>query len=308
MTFTGPRRILLYFALSRTPHGILDMTTPAFAALLWLGRLPSAAVIVIGCLTTFAGYTAIYALNDIVGYRSDRMKFQHGGVGTDAADLDAVFIRHPMAQGYLSYGEGVAWAFFWGVIALAGAWVLNPVCVMIFAGGCLLEALYCVLWRVSPYRTLVSGAVKTLGAVAAVYAVDPAPDIRFVFLLFGCLFAWEVGGQNVPNDWADLEEDRRFGGKTIPAVFGLDTSSGIILWSNIIAVCLCGAMFAVLDGSALPVYGAVAVTLAAVLLLIPAGRLYLDGSAALAMALFNRASYFPLSMFLVATMRVFLGP
>lgn len=308
MTFAGPRRILLYFALSRTPHGILDMTTPAFAALLWLGRLPSATVIIIGCLTTFAGYTAIYALNDIVGYSSDRMKFQHGGFGTGAGDLDAVFIRHPMAQGYLSYGEGVAWALFWGTIALAGAWYLNPVCVMIFAGGCLLEALYCILWRVSPYRTLVSGAVKTLGAVAAVYAVDPAPDIRFVLLLFGCLFAWEVGGQNVPNDWADLEEDRRFGGKSIPAVFGLGISNGIILWSNIIAVCLCGAMFAVLDGSALPVYGAFAVTLAAVLLLIPAGRLYLDGSAALAMTLFNRASYFPLSMFLVATMRVILGP
>jgi len=50
------------------------MTTPAFAALLWLGRLPSPTVILIGCLTTFAGYTAVYALNDVVGYASDRMK------------------------------------------------------------------------------------------------------------------------------------------------------------------------------------------------------------------------------------------
>jgi len=235
------------------------------------------------------------------------MKFEQGGFGTAGGDLDAVFIRHPMAQGYLSLREGVLWAVFWGVITLAGAWMLNPVCVMIFVGGCLLEALYCMLWRVSPYRTVVSGAVKTLGAVAAVYAVDQVPDPRYVLLLFGCLFAWEVGGQNVPNDWADLEEDRRFGGKTIPVAFGLPVSNAIILWSNAAAVCLCGGMFAVLGGSAAPFYGAFAVTIATVLLIVPAVRLHLGRTAALAMALFNTASYFPASMFMVALIRIFIG-
>jgi len=46
---------------------------------------------------------------------------------------------------------------------LAGAYRLNPVCAYIFVGGCLLEAVYCRLLRVSHLRTLVSGLVKTLG-------------------------------------------------------------------------------------------------------------------------------------------------
>ena len=64
----------------------------------------------------------------------------------------------------------------WTILALIGAFILNPVCVLIFAGGCALEAIYCLLWRVSPFRTFVSGAVKTSGAVAAVFAVDPDPS------------------------------------------------------------------------------------------------------------------------------------
>jgi 4-hydroxybenzoate polyprenyltransferase len=261
-------------------------------------------VIVVGLVTTFAGYTAVYALNDVVGYRSDRMKFAQGGFGDAGSDIDAVFIRHPMAQGYLSLSEGAAWATGWSVVALAGAYYLNPVCIFIFLAGCVLEAVYCLLWRVSPYRAVVSGGVKTLGAVAAVYAVDPRPDPVFVALLFGCLFAWEIGGQNVPNDWADLVEDRRFGGKTIPVRFGLGVSSAIILWSNVAAVVLCGALFQIAGGTDAPLWGAIAVTMAACLMIVPAAHLTFGASAELAMKLFNRASYFPLGLLCVAVLRV----
>ena len=68
--FTGLARLKLFFALSRTPHGLLDMCTPAFGALLWLGHFPPVATIVIGIITTFAGYTAVYALNDVVDYNN----------------------------------------------------------------------------------------------------------------------------------------------------------------------------------------------------------------------------------------------
>ena len=55
---TGFSRIKLFLALSRTPHGLLDMTTPAFAALLWLGALPPLPVLAIAVVTAFAGFTA----------------------------------------------------------------------------------------------------------------------------------------------------------------------------------------------------------------------------------------------------------
>ena len=72
--FTGLSRLKLFWALSRTPHGLLDMCTPAFGALLWLGHFPSLTIIVFGLITTFAGYTAVYALNYVIDYRVDKEK------------------------------------------------------------------------------------------------------------------------------------------------------------------------------------------------------------------------------------------
>jgi 4-hydroxybenzoate polyprenyltransferase len=63
---SGFARLKLFLALSRTPHGLLDLATPLLAALLWLGHLPPGDVTALGILGAFAGYTAVYALNDIV--------------------------------------------------------------------------------------------------------------------------------------------------------------------------------------------------------------------------------------------------
>jgi 4-hydroxybenzoate polyprenyltransferase len=57
-----------FFALSRTTHGILDVAMPGFTALLWLGTFPEWSVLLLSIFTAFAGYTAIYALNDLVGH------------------------------------------------------------------------------------------------------------------------------------------------------------------------------------------------------------------------------------------------
>ena len=186
--FTGLLRLKLYFALSRTPHGLLDMFTPAFGALLWLGHFPPIHVILIGLTTTFAGYTAVYALNDVVDYEADKEKAATSAFSNAQSDLDSLIVRHPMALGLLSFKQGLIWSLAWGLVALIGAYILNPVCVLIFLTGCSLEAVYCLLWRISPYRTIVSGAVKTSGAIAAVFAVDPNPSAGYLVVLFLLLF------------------------------------------------------------------------------------------------------------------------
>ena len=56
-------------------------------------------------------------------------------------------------------------------------------------------------------RAVVSGMVKTMGPIAAVFAVDPQPSFAFLTVLFLWLFFWEIGGQNIPNDVSDLDED-----------------------------------------------------------------------------------------------------
>ena len=75
--YIGLSRLKLFLALSRTPHGLLDMTTPLYGALLWLGAFPSLTISLLGLITVFAGYTAVYALNDVIDYRVDKRKSLH---------------------------------------------------------------------------------------------------------------------------------------------------------------------------------------------------------------------------------------
>jgi len=304
--YTGIARIKLFWALSRTPHGLLDMATPAAAALLWLGSIPPLHIVVLGLITTFAGYTAVYALNDVVDHRIDREKLGIGGDRCSENYLDAVMVRHPIAQGFLSFRDGLIWAVAWGALALVGAYLLNPVCVLIFLAGCALEAVYCLLLKITHFRTLVSGAVKTTGAVAAVYAVDPNPSVVFLIFVFLWLFFWEIGGQNVPNDWADIEEDRRLMARTIPVIYGPDRATIIIMATLIIAVLLNIPVLILSRANFHPVYLLAALCIGLVLLLLPAMRLYNSIDRADAMALFNKSSYYPLSMLLLVVLRIAL--
>jgi 4-hydroxybenzoate polyprenyltransferase len=291
-------RIKLFMALSRTPHGLLDMATPALAALLWLGSIPPLHVIIIGALTAFAGYTAVYALNDVVDYRTDREKMRKCGLTCFSGDLDSVYARHPMAQGLLSLRDGIIWTVAWGGVALFGAWLLNPACAVIFIVGCIAEVAYCLMLRLSYLRVLVSGGVKTAGGVAAIFAVVPDPSVPFVFAFFLWFFFWEIGGQNIPNDWSDMEEDRHLRAETLPVKFGPDGTVKITIGSLAIAVVMSIALFWLTPARLNPVYFAGAVPAGIFLLLFPVRRLYLDRNSAVASALFNKASYYPLMMFL----------
>ena len=303
--FTGLSRLKLFFALSRTPHGLLDMCTPAFGALLWLGQIPSVFIVIVGLITTFAGYTAVYALNDVVDYKIDKEKAARGGLSRNGGDLDGLLVRHPMAQGFLSFKEGVFWSVAWSVLALAGALILNPVCVLIFVGGCALETIYCLLWRVSPFRTFISGAVKTSGAIAAVFAVDPSPSAIYLILLFLLLFFWEIGGQNIPNDWSDYEEDSQMEARTIPIRWGLPVASRLIL----ITIALSLGMSAIIFYFSRADYGLIYVVLCLAvggyLLLLPALKLNDSRKRSDALALFNKASYYPLALFGIVLIKIF---
>ncbi len=304
--FAGLSRLKLYFALSRTPHGLLDMCTSAFGALLWLGHFPSLYVMVLGLLTTFAGYTAVYALNDVIDYEADKEKAAGGGFSNLQSDLDSIIVRHPMAQGLLSFKQGLYWALAWGLVAIIGAYILNPVCVLIFLVGCTLEAIYCMLWRVSPFRTVVSGTVKTSGAIAAVFAVDPNPSGAYLILLFLLLFFWEIGGQNIPNDWVDIEEDKQFKALTIPVCYGLQASRVIVLVTLVLALGLNLVVFYYSQVDFLIIYVIISFTVGGYLLLQPAVKLSQTLKASDALALFNKASYYPPALLVIVLIRLMI--
>ena len=289
-------RMRLFWALSRTPHGLLDMATPLLCALLWLGALPPIQTVVLGVVTVFAGYTAVYALNDMVDYRVDKEEIHLETDQLTGNYLDAVLVHHPVAQELLSFRSGVVWTASWGVLALMGALLLNPVCVVVFVSGCVLETVYCLLFRVSYLRVLVSGLVKTCGGIAAVFAVDPEPSGLFLLGLFCWLFAWEVGGQNIPADLTDVEMDRQNRAQTVPVRFGPDRASLIGFVSLIIATVFGAILFRESGVSfGIPLI-LIAVVSGIYLLLIPAFDLYRRTDRRRAMALFNRASYYPLAL------------
>ena len=299
-------RIKLFLALSRTSHGILDMATPTLAALLWLGAFPPLHIVFLGLMTTFAGYTAVYALNDVVDYRIDKEKLGRTGLNGQGSDLDTLWVRHPIAQGLLSFREGLCWALGWSIVALIGASLLNPVCAIIFILGSALEALYCLLLKITHHRVIISGGVKTSGAIAAVFAVDPVPEVGYLISLFMLFFLWEIGGQNVPNDWADMEEDRALQAKTVPVCFGSDFSIRIVLGALLCTVAITPLPFLFSKGRFEWPYLAAAEIAAGCLLILPAVRLRQVKAPRLAMALFNSASYFPLALLAIVLVKLML--
>ncbi|BBO77254.1 hypothetical protein DSCW_46710 [Desulfosarcina widdelii] len=299
-------RLKLFLALSRTPHGVIDIATPMLAALLCLGHFPSPTTILLGMITVFAGYTAVYALNDLVDYHTDREKVRTGGYEDGEDYLDGVLVRHPLAKGVLSLPEGLLWAGGWSLVAMIGAWLLNPVCLAIFLVGGLLEVVYCLLWRVTPFRALVNGIVKTLGSIAAVYAVDPQPSIAFIIILFLWIFFWEIGGQNIPADWTDIEEDRRFNAKTIPVKLGLKRAGLLALACLVAAFFLTFLLLWVSPLVSGTIHLLAVAGLGIWLLLLPAMRLVDASDRIQAMNLFNRASHFPLSILAVVVVRLLI--
>jgi 4-hydroxybenzoate polyprenyltransferase len=300
------KHLKLFFALSRTPHGVLDIATPAVAALLWYGSFPGLRIILLGLITAFAGYTAVYALNDLVDYRVDKKKLERGGFCDTKDYLDAVLIRHPVASGLLTFKGALLWAGGWALLALLGAYLLNPVCMIIFVIACLLETIYCIMWKTSHLRALISGIVKTSGGMAAVFAVDQSPSVLFLSLLFFWLFFWEIGGQNTPADWTDIEEDRSLKAKTIPLLLGPARANAIIMVSLVMAVALNGILlsFSQLETKLPAVVAAACVGL--YLLLIPAYRLFKTRERSRASALFNKASYYPLAVLGVVSIAILL--
>jgi len=293
-----------YLALSRTTHGVLDIAAPAFSALLWLGDFPSLGIILLSLFTAFAAYTSVYALNDLVGMGYDREKFAGSGINPGYS-VEASAQRYPLAQSVLSVRSASLWIGIWFVLALIGSYLLNPVIVLILIAAAALEVLYCKLLKVTYWRTLVSGVVKTSGSIAAVFVVDPNPAFGRLLIVIAWLFFWEIGGQNIPADWNDTVEDRRVHAKTIPLRFGFQTAGLVVLLALTVSVIVSGFLPSISPRLLGWPYLLGILLLGVLLLLRPAFRLFRLKEGRLAARLFDSASYYPLSQF--AWITIFLA-
>ena len=230
---------------------------------------------------------------------ADRETGNHGGVAWCAACCQRSLPALPPGTNPPSPDADLTCRFPGPPTPLIGAYTLNPMCALIFIAGSLLEASYCLLWEVSSFRTIVSGAVKTSGGMAALFAVDPNPSPFFLIILFLWLFLWEIGGQNIPADWADIERDRSIQAKTIPVRLGPERAKAVILFCLVLAVIMNVILFRLTPVRYEHYYVGVCFLVGAYLLIHPAYRLFKSNNRQDALTLFNRACYYPLSLLVV---------
>ncbi|MBN9565232.1 MAG: UbiA family prenyltransferase [Alphaproteobacteria bacterium] len=291
------KKPLSYFlALSRNKHALLDIAAPAFCALLWLGAFPPTSVTILSLITAFAGYTAIYALNDIVGCKVDKVKMAHTGGGQQYC-VEAGDLRHPIAQGLISYKMAILWMSFWLLVAVLGAYLLNPYILIILGLAAVCEVAYCMLLRVTHWRIILSGFVKAAGPMSAILVVDSTPKVGPLLLLLSWISLWEIGGQNIPADWNDREEDTRIGAKTIPVRFGEGISKRIVMCAALLTVISSCFLVTISPLPLGPTYVAWMLMIGIMIIIMPAYSLYSATKITTEPArLFDIASYYPLAL------------
>lgn len=298
-----------FFGLSRMTHSVLDVAHPAVGAALAaiaLGGVPPVRTIILGLLAAFAGYTAVFALNDVIDVNVDREKMAKYRDNRESFDIDSLGQRHPLAQGSLSFGAGVAWVVFWGLLSLVLAFMIRPICAIFVLGAVLLETAYCKLLRVTHWKGLLSGLMVGVGGLAGVWAVTPAPRPGMVILFFAWAFAWEVGCRNVPNDWSDFEEDVHLGIRTVRVRYG-SRGSSLISFVIVCATAVLGLLFPLVVPMPLGwVYAAGTLVVSAFFLLVPLIRWQREQTSTAALSFFNKACFYPLAVFAVLTLSILL--
>jgi 4-hydroxybenzoate polyprenyltransferase len=286
-----------FIGLSRMTHSVLDVAHPAAGAILVLGAAPKASIAVLGLVSAFSGFTAVFALNDVMDAKVDAEKMAKYRKDSEAFDLDSVGTRHPIAQGSLSHGAAIGWVAFWGLLSLVTAFLLKPLCALLLVAAVGIEILYCKLLRVTHWKALLSGLMVATGGLAGVFAVSSSPAPLAVALFAIWAASWEVGGRNVPNDWSDIEEDVNLGVRTLPIRFGRAASSRIAAGLSALCVaCSLAFPFAAPLGNT-TVYLALSATAGLALLGLPALRWLREQSVESAMAYFNKACFYPLAVF-----------
>ena len=228
-------RAKLFLAFSRGLQAFISIAQPGLAAVIALVAIPEWDVVAIGFIAAWAGNNAAFAINDLLDVELDKRRFNHLRE-FKGFDIDTTLVRHPLAQGFLSYKSGVLWILTSSLIAVVGAYLLNPWCVVLFVVALCLEMYYCKLSQVSAWKFLITGVMVAVGAMAGWVAVVDEVALVPALVFFIWIAAWEIGGRNIVNDWSDIEEDIHLGIKTVPVVYGHKVAGWLILFFLLVTV------------------------------------------------------------------------
>ncbi len=274
--------------LSRIRQALLSVAQPALGAVLALGGLPSLRTSLLGLVAAGSGFLAVFSLNDILDHRVDSDALLAGKGTFEGFDLDTAFSRHPLARGDISLKASIVWAGCLAAVSMTCAYLLSPLCLLLFGLAVALEVVYCALRSVTWTKTLISGAMVGVGGLAGWIAVAPLGRGAVPFFLF--LALWEIAGRNLPNDLSDLTVDSRTRIRTVATVFGARVSAKATLTG---ALLMTGTIVLL----PMPPVGVVFCIGAALwIVVLPAVALVRNPTGEQAASFFNRASLLPAIM------------
>lgn len=285
-----PSLARVLFDFSRGRQALLSVAQPALGALLAAQGAPSVRILVLGLAAATTGYLSVFSLNDLLDRDVDREAARLADPCWETAaspgyDLDVAFFRHPLARGDLSLALATAWVTVLGVVSLALAYAIRPLCGLLFVACVALEAAYCGLKQRTWLKTVPAGIMVALGGLAGWFAVGRATWGAAAFGLL--LVLWEIAGRNLSNDLADLSADRSVGIVTVATTHGPVVAARLILAGAVLMPLVALAQ----DGTL--VLRLVLAVLAFWSMSLPAVRLLRRSEEAEAQRYFNRASLFP---------------
>ena len=294
----APGLLAALFDLSRGRQALLNIVQPGIGAVLAVGGLPGWREVGIGLVASWAGFFAVFSLNDVLDYKVDAESLRAGKDVTEGYDVDTAFQRHPLAHGTVSLRLSVLWVLALTTVAAAGAALLSPLALLFFALAVVIEVVYCALRRVTWAKTILSGLMVGCGGLAGWTAVAPLRPAALT--VFALLAFWELS-RNMANDLSDLRSDSSVGIRTVATTFGPAVSAR----ANLVAASAMLASVVFLTDNAVTM--AVALGSAVWLVALPMERMVREPTTERAARYFNRISWYPEAVLLALLMGAALG-
>lgn len=204
----GWRKGAIFLEMIKFEHTIFALPFAYLAALLAAGGLPTAREILWITLAMVGARTAAMSLNRIIDRALDALNPRTAG--------------RALPRGLLSVAE--VWGYTVASFALltVSAWQLNPLCLKLMPVAVTVLVIYSYTKRWTWACHLVLGMADGLAPMGAWVAITAAFNLTGV-LLWVAVSLW-VAGFDVVYACQDIEFDRRYGVKSIPARFGLATA------------------------------------------------------------------------------------
>jgi 4-hydroxybenzoate polyprenyltransferase len=293
-----PSLLEALFDLSRGRQALLNIVQPGIGAVLAVGGLPGWRAVGIGLIASWAGFFAVFSLNDVLDRKVDAEALRTGVDEHEGFDVDNAFQLHPLAHGSLSLRLSLAWVLGLTAVAAIGALLLSPLALLFFGLAVAIEVVYCALRRVTSAKTILSGLMVGCGGLAgwaAIAPLRPAAITVFAFLMF-----WEFS-RNMANDLGDVRSDAAVGIRTVATTFGPVVSAR----ANLAAACAMLASVVFLTQE--PLGLVVGLGSAVWLIVLPMERMVRRPGSATAVTYFNHISWYPEAVLLALLVATAMG-